>query len=63
MTDDQPLRTLYVLVDYTTDGGTTTHTRGESVQFTPDDHEPDELLLRGILTTKPVRRQPGETAP
>jgi hypothetical protein len=52
-------RTLYVLVDYT--DATATHTRGEAVQFTPDDPEANELLRRGVLSPKPIRRQAGET--
>lgn len=51
-------RTLYVLVDYTDTTGT--HKRGEAVQFTPDDREANELLHRGIVSPKPVRRQAGE---
>lgn len=51
-------RTLYVLVDYK--DRTTTHTQGDAVQFTADDREADELLHRGVLSTKPVRRQAGE---
>jgi hypothetical protein len=59
MTDTN--RTLYVLVDYKDRQGT--HQRGETVQFTPDDREANELLHRGVLGTKPVRRQAGETKP
>jgi hypothetical protein len=54
-------RTLYVLVDYKDRTGT--HTRGEAVQFTPDDREANELLHRGVLSTKPVRRQAGDPQP
>lgn len=61
MTDDQPLRTLYVLVDYTPDGGTTLHTRGTALQFHPDDRDANGLILRGILSPKPVRREAGDT--
>jgi hypothetical protein len=53
-------RTLYVLVNYTDHAAT--HQRGESVQFTTDDREADELLRRGVLTTHPVRRQAGENS-
>lgn len=52
-------RTLYVLVDYKDTTGT--HTRGEAVQFHQDNRDANELLRRGILSPKPVRRQPGET--
>lgn len=52
-------RTLYVLVDHI--DATATHIRGDAVQFAPDDREADELLRRGVLSTKPVRRQAGET--
>lgn len=61
MTDEQPTRTLHVLVDYTDPSGA--HQRGESVQFATDDREAGELLRRGILSTKSVRRQAGETQP
>lgn len=56
---DSP-RTLYVLVDYSPDRHTT-HTRGTAVQFQPGDRQADELLHRGILSTRPVRRQAGDT--
>lgn len=58
---DQPLRTLYVLVDYT--DGRLVHTRGEAVQYLATDREADALLHRGVLSPKPVRRQPGDTQP
>lgn len=56
MTDTQ--RTLYVLVDYKDRTGS--HTRGEALQFPQGDREADELLRRGVLATRPVRRQAGE---
>lgn len=59
MTDQT--RTLYVLVDYHDRTGN--HTRGEAVQFAPDDREADELLLRGVISPKPVRRQAGDPQP
>lgn len=55
MTDQ--LRTLYVLVTYTDRQGT--YERGQAVQFHPHDREAAELLRRGILSPKPVRRQAG----
>jgi hypothetical protein len=54
---DQP-RTLYVLVDYKDRTGT--HARGEVLQFPQGDREADELLRRGVLSTRPIRRQAGE---
>lgn len=57
MTDQTP-RTLYVLVEFT--DGHNTHQRGTALQYAPDDRQADELLHRGVLSTKPVRRQAGE---
>lgn len=54
---DQP-RTLYVLVPYTDRQGT--YERGQAVQFRPHDREAGELLRRGVLSPKPIRRQAGE---
>lgn len=51
-------RTLYVVVDYKGPDGVD-HTRGESVTFAEGDRLPSELLQRGVLSTKPVRREPG----
>jgi hypothetical protein len=55
-----PLRTFYVLVEYT--DGRTVHSRGTTVQYDTADRQADELLRRGVLSTRPVRRQPGDTA-
>lgn len=54
-------RTLYVLVEYTDRTGAR-HQRGESVTFARDDREGSELLQRGILSVKPVRRAAGESS-
>jgi hypothetical protein len=56
MTDAE--RTLYVLVDYT-DNQKVVHAVGESVKFAKDDREANELLRRGVLSPKPVRRSAG----
>jgi hypothetical protein len=53
-------RTLYVLVDYTDEKGAE-HKRGDSVTFATGDKEGSELLFRGVLSTRPVRRSAGES--
>ncbi len=53
------MRTLYVQVDYKDHAGVD-HARGDSVQYAKGDTEGSELLRRGVLATKPVRRQAGE---
>jgi hypothetical protein len=55
-TPERPPRTLYVLIDYT--DGRNHHQRGTAVQFHPDDRQADELLHRGVLSIRPVRRTP-----
>jgi hypothetical protein len=55
----QEVRTLYVQVDYTDHLGTD-HVRGDSVQYQKSDREGSELVRRGVLSMKPVRRQAGE---
>jgi hypothetical protein len=52
-------RTLYVVVEYTDHSGVR-HERGEAVQYPKTDREASELARRGVLATKPVRRQAGE---
>lgn len=59
MTDTE--RTLYVVVDYT-DAKGSEHKRGESVKYAKDDREGSELLRRGVLSAKPVRREAGESS-
>lgn len=54
-------RTLYVQVDYIDSNGAE-HKRGESVKFAKGDKEGSELLRRGVLATKPVRRAAGESS-
>lgn len=56
MTDQN--RTLYALVDYT--DATGTHTQGDAVQYPTDDRDANGLILRGILSPRPVRRQAGD---
>jgi len=53
-------RTLYVQVDYTDAHGE--HKRGDSVTFAVDDKEGSELLRRGVLSAKPVRRTAGQSS-
>lgn len=50
-------RTFYVVVDYTGPDGVE-HKRGESVTFAEGDKFPNELKMRGVLSVKPVRREP-----
>lgn len=54
-------RTLYVQVDYTDSHGVE-HTRGDSVTFAVGDPEGSELLRRGVLSAKPVRRSAGQSS-
>lgn len=51
-------RTLYVQVDYT-DAKGAKHSRGESVTYATSDKDGMELLRRGVLSVKPVRRSAG----
>jgi hypothetical protein len=53
-------RTLYVVVDYTDARGS--HSRGDTVVFAAEDREASELLHRGVLSTKPVRRSAGQSS-
>ncbi len=53
------VRTLYVQVDYKDHEGVD-HTRGDSVQYAKGNPEGSELVRRGVLSVKPVRRQAGE---
>ena len=55
----QEMRTLYVQVDYKDHEGVD-HSRGDSVQYPKGDTEGSELIRRGVLSSKPVRRQAGE---
>lgn len=57
---DQDQRTLYVVVDYTDAQGE--HKRGDSVTYESDDREGSELLRRGVLSSKPVRREAGQSS-
>lgn len=59
MTTPTPVRTLYALVDYTDHTGHA-HTRGTAVQYPVTDRQASELLRRGVLGSRPPRRQPGE---
>jgi hypothetical protein len=54
-------RTLYVQVDYTNAQGRE-YKRGDSVAFAVGDREGSELLRRGVLSTKPVRREAGQSS-
>lgn len=60
MTRETTDRTLYVAVDYTDAQGE--HTRGDSVTYAVGDREGSELLRRGVLSTKPVRREAGQSS-
>lgn len=53
-------RTLYVQVDYI-DAKKVPHKRGESVKYPVSDTEATELVRRGVLSSKPVRRAAGES--
>lgn len=54
-------RTLYVQIDFIDSKGAE-HKRGESMKFGKDDKEGSELLRRGVLAAKPVRRAAGESS-
>jgi hypothetical protein len=61
MTQETKDRTLYVLVDFT-DAQGTEHKRGDSVTYAAGDREGSELLRRGVLSAKPVRREAGQSS-
>lgn len=55
----EEMRTLYVQVDYKDHEGVE-HARGDSVQYPKSHREGSELVRRGVLSAKPVRREAGE---
>lgn len=61
MTRETKDRTLYVQVAYT-DARGGEHKRGDSVTYAMADREGSELLRRGVLSTKPVRREAGQSS-
>lgn len=61
MTRETKDRTLYVVVDYT-DAQGVEHSRGDSVTYPVADRDGNELLRRGILSSKPVRREAGQSS-
>jgi hypothetical protein len=61
MTRETTTRTLYVQVGYT-DAQGFEHQRGDSVTFDVADREGSELLRRGVLSVKPVRREAGQSS-
>jgi hypothetical protein len=61
MTKETKDRTLYVQVDFTDSQGNE-HKRGDSVTYAVGDQDGSELLRRGVLSTKPVRREAGQSS-
>jgi hypothetical protein len=61
MTQETKDRTLYVVVDHI-DAQGNERTRGDSVTYAVDDREGSEMLRRGVLSTKPVRREAGQSS-
>lgn len=58
MAEADEVRTYYVQIDYIDDRGVE-HKRGESVKYPLADIEGPELLRRGVVSTKPVRKDSG----
>lgn len=55
MAEADEVRTYYVQIDYI-DAKGVEHARGESVKYPKDDKQGPELLRRGVLSAKPVRK-------
>lgn len=58
MAEADEVRTYYVQIDYI-DAQGVEHARGASVKYPKDDREGPELLRRGVLSAKPVRKDSG----